>query len=79
MWFFLLQSLEKYLKIFDNIGIDIKLIENKDNIVRKISNIDLELLSKKELIFYYRDVCRVHLVSHNLLGTGGLYPLALAI
>lgn len=48
---FPLQSLDKYLKIFDNIGIDIKVIEIKDDIVKEISSIDLDLLSKSELIY----------------------------
>lgn len=47
---FPLQSLDKYLQIFDNIGIDIKLIESKNDIVKEISSVDLELLSKNELI-----------------------------
>ena len=43
-------SLNKYLEIFNNINIDVKLIENKDNLTKEILNIDLNDLTKEELI-----------------------------
>ena len=47
---FPLQSLEKYLLIFKNIGIDVVMVENKDDIVKELEKIDLDKLSKDRLI-----------------------------
>ena len=47
---FPLKSLDKYLLIFENIGLEVVVIENKEDIVEEITALDLNVLTKEELI-----------------------------
>lgn len=47
---FPLSSLDKYLSILSNIGMDVVLVENKEIIVNELKNLDLNDLSKEKLI-----------------------------
>lgn len=43
-------SLDKYLEIFNNLNVDIKIVETRENIIKELNELDLRKLSKDELI-----------------------------
>lgn len=47
---FPLSSLNKYLELFNNLNVDIKIIETKETIIKDINDVDLNSISKTELI-----------------------------
>lgn len=47
---FPINSLEKYLTIFQNIGMDVVVVENFQDIINEINLMDLDKLSNGELI-----------------------------
>ena len=47
---FPINSLEKYLGIFENIGMDVVVVENIQDIINEINSVDLDKLSNGELI-----------------------------
>lgn len=50
MWF-PLSSLNKYLEIFNNINVNVEIIDNKEAIIKEILKLNLNDLTKEELIF----------------------------
>lgn len=47
---FPLTSLDKYLRILKNIGLEVFLVENKDDIIQDINQLKLDSLNRRELI-----------------------------
>lgn len=48
---FPLSSLNKYLEIFNNINVNVEIIDNKEAIIKEILKLNLNGLTKEELIF----------------------------